>query len=223
MAKFIDLTGQRFERLLVLEYSGSENPTGKRKYSRWKCLCDCGNIKTILRSNLQSGSTRSCGCIKWPKGQAYDESLKKRILRNYEEVNGCWNWKKYKNSLGYGIINVKGKIHLAHRISWQIFKGEIPESLLICHTCDNPSCINPNHLWMGTNKENQEDMFKKNRSRHVRGDDHSSSKLDSEKVKKIRSLSKPRYYTAKRLAEEFKVSEVTIHNIIYGRTWRHLL
>ena len=223
MKKIKDLTGIKFGKLTVIEYAGNENPNGLRKLCKWKCLCECGNIKTVLRNNLVSGSTQGCGCVKWPKGEEYTNKLKKRFYNKYQENGGCWIWTGSLNVWGYGVIRVNRKNMLAHRISWIIHEGDIPEDLLICHTCDNPACVNPKHLWLGSNKDNMTDMYLKNRSNQPKGEKHALCKLNDKKVFKIRSLYKPRIYPANRIAKEFNVSEVCVYNIIYKRTWKHLL
>lgn len=90
-----------------------------------------------------------------------------QILRFWKWVekipNGCWNWKGCRTSRGYGRFQVHPKTLRAHRVSYFLFNGEFDETLLICHSCDNPSCVNPSHLFIGNSKENVEDMVKKGR------------------------------------------------------------
>ena len=77
--------------------------------------------------------------------------------------NGCWEWTKAKDYDGYGITTYNGKIVGAHRLSYLSFNGPIAQGLFVCHSCDNPSCCNPSHLWLGTNQENQIDNRDKGR------------------------------------------------------------
>lgn len=92
------------------------------------------------------------------------DRLLSKAIRTSEE--GCWLWVGVKNKDGYGYIRGSHRlpITLAHRASYQVFKGEIPDGYCVCHTCDNPSCINPNHLWIGTKAENNKDKVNKGRA-----------------------------------------------------------
>lgn len=78
--------------------------------------------------------------------------------------SGCWLWIRYQNKDGYGKLNVGNKVRFSHRVSYEIYKGSIPKGMNVCHKCDTPACINPDHLWLGTQRENIIDMFKKGRA-----------------------------------------------------------
>ena len=94
-------------------------------------------------------------------------SLKCRFLNavTKNEETGCWEWKKSLNARGYGQMNVNGKNREMHRLGYEIFNGEISEGLYVLHKCDNRKCCNPDHLWLGTQKDNIQDMIKKGRRR----------------------------------------------------------
>lgn len=94
------------------------------------------------------------------------KELKERLFENSipEPNTGCWLWTKSTRN-GYGRIRVNGKKESAHRISFLLFNGMIPESMGVLHKCDTPSCINPEHLWVGTHRDNMMDALKKGRSR----------------------------------------------------------
>lgn len=77
--------------------------------------------------------------------------------------NECWPWQAYVNPGGYGRIQIQRQSRVAHRISWIVFNGTFDSSLYVCHTCDNPSCVNPNHLFLGTQHDNMQDCFNKKR------------------------------------------------------------
>lgn len=80
--------------------------------------------------------------------------------------SGCWLWLKSTDAKGYGIFTIKQKNVRAHRFSYQVYKGAIPEGLAVCHACDVPSCVNPDHLWVGTALDNNRDIHKKGRFVH---------------------------------------------------------
>lgn len=99
------------------------------------------------------------------------ERIKHALRNNYEVVGACHVWTGPVHESGYGNIGLrrpKGVSNRAHRAMWQVFKGEIPEGLRVCHRCDNPLCVNLKHLWLGTSKENTQDMLKKGRGRWAR-------------------------------------------------------
>jgi len=93
------------------------------------------------------------------------EKDKIRFEKHFDKKNGCWEWEGATLPLGYGIFRYKGKNWLSHRFSYLLYKGEIPEDMCVCHSCDNKKCIAPQHLWLGTYKDNMQDMVKKGRHR----------------------------------------------------------
>ena len=110
---------------------------------------------------------------------------------------------------------------LAHRASWLIHKGEIPEGLCVCHSCDNRSCSNPDHLFLGTPKENTLDMHKKGRHRSSSGINHYNVKLTEDDVRSIKELIKQRF-SQSNISKRFNVHPGTIQNIADGKTWKHI-
>lgn len=91
------------------------------------------------------------------------DKLTNKILIN--QITDCWEWTAGVNNLGYGMIRDEKRMRLAHRVSYEEHVGKIPPGMCVCHTCDNPSCINPQHLWLGTRKQNTQDMIDKQRHR----------------------------------------------------------
>lgn len=163
------------------------------------------------------------GCKPKPAEERFDASYMP------EPMSGCWLWLgRERGSNGYGSIKVAGKHLQAHRYSYERFVGQIPNGLFVLHRCDNPACVNPNHLFIGTHQDNQDDKVKKGRqARGVslgmaqrknkkRGQDSPISKLTWDQVNEIRDSSE----AVRVLAERFNVSTTTINNIIARRTWK---
>lgn len=131
---------------------------------------------------------------------------------------GCWIWLGHILSKGYGEIEFRGVKIRAHRASWLAYRGPIPDGLFVCHHCDMRPCINPDHLFLGTNLDNMRDCAKKSRIRSgmLRGEDSPKAKLTASQVELIRADSRSTYL----LAAAFGVSKNTINSIKRGTTWR---
>lgn len=127
----------------------------------------------------------------------------------------CWQWTAGKRA-GYGRIQHLRKSLSAHRVSWVIVGESIPDRLKVLHKCDNPGCVRPSHLFVGTSKANSADMAAKGRS--SRGGKHYCSKLTTRDVKEIRRTCA----TQASLARQFRVTKQTISNIIKRDTWKHI-
>jgi hypothetical protein len=135
---------------------------------------------------------------------------------------GCFEVNShYKNVQGYAIVSIDNHHILAHRHIWTECFGAIPENFGVCHKCDNPNCINPEHLFLGTHADNTHDMIKKGRQVHACGEAHGRAKLTIKEVTEIRSRYRAydRRNGARALAREFGVYYQTIHSIEKGNTW----
>jgi hypothetical protein len=220
-----DLSGQRFGRLVVVSRHGliPKKPRGNR--ITWLCKCDCGNEKIALGEKLINGKTRSCGCITSPPLEEANEKTRKKIKKQsyINTKTGCWEWQKYLNRCGYGQISYRGNHARAHRISWIVFKGDIPEGLCVLHKCDNPKCINPDHLFLGTRKDNNDDMRLKGRRNDVGapGIRARHAKFNDEQILNIRTYENT-WKNCEILGKQFDVSPNTIYRILKRETWKHL-
>jgi hypothetical protein len=146
--------------------------------------------------------------------------IKKRFFERIKKTPYCWNWVGYVNRLGYGEL-WNGRHDMAHRISWKIHHGEIPQGKFVCHLCDNPKCVNPKHLWIGDTKANTTDRTTKGRG--VKGEQHPLHKLTTKEVKEIRNVDISKRGTMMKIAKQFNVSHTLIRNILKGKAWPHAL
>jgi len=138
--------------------------------------------------------------------------------------DGCWHWIGGKTG-GYGIITIQYKSIGAHRFSYELHNGSIPNGLFVCHHCDTPSCVNPAHLFLGTPKDNMDDMVQKGRQRRTKppvfsGEDHPCATLTWEQVEKIRSLYASGRNTITELATIYGTRASNIGMIVHWRSWR---
>ncbi len=141
------------------------------------------------------------------------------------DVDSCWEWQRFRNPLGYGRFRFEGKTELAHRIAWELTHGEIPVGMFVCHSCDNPPCCNPAHLWLGTNAENIKDAARKGRGYrggtppYYSGADHPSAKLTEGDVRAIRQRASE---GCPSLAREFGITRDHVRRIILRQAWNRL-
>ena len=201
------MIGQKFGMLTIIK------DTGKRTSSRgiiYLCKCDCGNMKEIRWSLIKrENRPRSCGCSR--------KILSRKIFEsNIEKTEGCWIWKGNFNKGGYGKIGCK---RLAHRDAYVYAYGKVPVGIQVCHTCDNRSCVNPSHLFLGSIADNMADKVKKNRQ--AKGSKIGSSVLDEEKVYQIRKirLEGKKY---KEICEIFQIDFYLVRKICKNSTWKHV-
>lgn len=151
-----------------------------------------------------------------------NDLTKERFWKFVLKSEKCWLWTGSKTKKGgYGQISIKGKPFRANRFSWIIHYGEIPKGLMICHKCDNPSCVHPEHLFLGNQITNMRDMISKNRQNIARGCRKPACKLDEEKIKTIRSLYQ-NPFCARELADKFNVSKQNILDIVKRKAWKHV-
>lgn len=137
----------------------------------------------------------------------------------------CWIWIGGHNRL-YGAFRYNGRAQHSHRVSWQLHYGPVPDGLFVCHKCDNPPCVKPDHLFLGTASENNWDKAKKGRCKNGnrKGEKHPLSKYSNEQILEIRRLYKPyshdfNQYT---LAKMFGVSRASIGLIVTRKEWAHI-
>lgn len=135
-----------------------------------------------------------------------------------DESTGCWLWDSCCHEYGYGLVGSPGYINKrAHRIAYELLVGPVPDGLCVCHKCDVRRCCNPDHLFVGTVAENQQDMARKGRS--TWGERNPRSKLTVETVDLIRYLYASKQFNQNQLAARFGIGQAHISQIVRGQLW----
>ena len=129
----------------------------------------------------------------------------------------CWEWQATKERVGYGQIKSMGQMLMAHRVAFELTVGEIPDGMKVCHKCDNRGCVNPSHLFLGTQSDNMKDCAKKGRLNSQNGN-HPRAKLSPDQVLAIRRDKR----VQREIAADYGVSISAIGLIIMGRNWKHI-
>jgi len=157
--------------------------------------------------------------------------MKDRLLSRVrkQQDSGCWIWQGATKGMGYGYLTVGSRVDnsrrtaLAHRESYAAFVGEIPKGMYVCHHCDIPACINPDHLFIGTNQDNVDDREMKGRNDtsgiKLRHESHPAAKLKWIDIRRIRTDVEVKGWTQQKIADEMGVSRSTIKDILHMRTW----
>lgn len=133
--------------------------------------------------------------------------------------DGCWNWRGAGSKKRYGNLGINSEYFAAHRLSWMVYRGQIPAGLCVCHRCDNTKCVNPEHLFLGTSAENLLDCYSKDRRPRMAGERNPSSKLTAAQVNEIR-LAKSSGEGTVALARRFGVGRNTVRRLAAGLSWR---
>lgn len=172
------------------------------------------------------------------------ESVAERLWPSVNRTAGCWEWTGPAFRGGYGRVYFRGRTLYAHRVSWELANGRIPDGLWVLHHCDNPPCVRPDHLFLGTHADNMADMVAKGRhsslmhpeavvrgDRHPsrtkpwtrpRGERHAMARLNTEQVMEIRRRYVAGGWTQEQLGFAFGITESNISRIVRDKNWRHL-
>ncbi len=141
----------------------------------------------------------------------------KIIIKDY---NDCWLWTNSPDSRGYGTFYANRKYFRAHRFSWTLFNGVIQNNLRVCHSCDNRMCVNPNHLFLGTAKDNMQDCLRKGRKNPAKGEKVATSVLTRKQVETVKDLC-GQGLSQSEVGRMFGVKSQAINKIMRGFTWRN--
>lgn len=157
-------------------------------------------------------------CTIW-RGKA--KTISQRFWEKVDRTGECWLWTRCCFRQGYGLFRIHNNNYLAHRVAWELVNGEIPTGLDVLHSCDNPPCVNPNHLHIGTHSQNMLESVARCRWIPCNGSKNGAAKLNDSDVMKIRELSLAGY-SQNQLGRMFGVNGSNINFIVNRHTWRHI-
>jgi hypothetical protein len=209
-------------------------PTENKEYAPWvekfglpfpygKCQCGCGQDVPIATHTYTDRYLIKGAPVRYKIGHGTRCTLTMReyffSLLPIGDPDACWKWPRLNPDQRYGYFKYRYRKYYAHRVSYEIHHGPIPEGMCVCHHCDNPPCCNPAHLFLGTDQDNVSDMIAK--GRNVRGEDMHASKLTESQVLEIRYLYSIGWLQAD-LSAAFGVTPSSVSSVITGKSWKHL-
>lgn len=194
------------------------------------CECGCGNPAPIAKD-----TDKRKGTIKGQPSRfihnhhmrgSRNNKYRPVMERFWEKVdkrgpNECWLWTGTHHGGGYGLFGINKRMVRTHRFSYELHNGPIPDGLEVLHECDNPPCVNPAHLFLGTHQDNMDDMHSKDRHNAAKGESVGGAKLTEDQVRQIRQR-RTNGETGVTLAKEYGVSAAVISKVHLRQTWRHV-
>lgn len=152
------------------------------------------------------------------QSSAHAKALCARFWNKVEKTETCWLWRAAKTDFGHGVIGVGKRVERAHRVAWVLAGNALDRNECVLHKCDVPACVNPAHLFAGSQLDNIRDMDRKGRRRVGAGERHRSNKLKAAWVPMIRAMAK--WSNTERVGGLFRVSGATVRQIVAGKIWR---
>ncbi len=192
------------------------------------CHCGCGRKTYVPRCNVASRNWVKDVPMKFIRHHNSRTSLENRFWARvekegpvlYDSLGSCWLWMGWRDAYGYGQITFLQRPRKTHRLSYELHFGEIPKGLSVLHKCDNPPCVNPSHLFLGTPADNMRDAVAKNR--FPKGSAKPQAKLTDVKVLEIRRRFANGGMTYKELALDYQVRPETVSAVVRRVSWTHL-
>jgi HNH endonuclease/Helix-turn-helix domain of resolvase len=194
------------------------------------CECGCGQPAPIATMTNRKRGIKAGEPYRFIRNHSKRVPLSVRFWAKVRKSDGCWEWTGAHRPNGYGSIQINDEAHSTHRVSWELTHGLIPHGLCVLHRCDNPACVRPDHLFLGTHQDNTIDALQKERrggDRHwlrknpkaVAGERNPAAKLTPTQVAEIRQRHAQGGITQRTLAREYGVSKSTVSYVVTGHTW----
>ena len=183
----------------------------------------CGTLFYIRPGRVAAGEGKFCSHLCYWAYWRSATTFAERFWSHVAQSETCWVWTLSCEKAGYGQFQRNGAVDKAHRIAYELTYGPIPNGMCVLHTCDNPPCCNPAHLFTGTHTDNMRDMIRKGRERHQPGVAQSQAKLTDAKVVDIRARYRPWTVPYRMLAEEYDVCIAVIRDVVKCKKWTHVL
>ena len=184
---------------------------------------ECGRTFRTVKKNARYCSRRCAwannGSVRMSRFDL-EQNFLDALVR--DQIRGCWEWTRSRNELGYGHAWDGRFVVLAHRFSFEYFRGIVPDGLCVLHDCDNPPCCNPCHLFLGTRADNNADKMAKGRHRAARSSRNGNAKLSEEDVAEIIRLVSEEGTSRSEVARRKGVSNQLVSRIVAGGCWRHV-
>lgn len=188
------------------------------------CMCGCGQPAPIALYTRVADGVIEGKPLRFIHNHHLNvgPSLEERFWEKVDKrgPDECWSWTGSRNGAGYGKLGGEEGSQYAHRVSYELANGVVPDGLYVCHHCDNPPCVNPDHLFLGTSQDNADDMVSKGRG--ARGERSRNAKLTSIQVIEMRELYATGTITKTDLARKYNVTRSAIRRIVNGEGWAHL-
>lgn len=198
------------------------------------CECGCGKPAPIITKTVTSLGYKKGEPGRFIRGHRLVPPIETRFWSKVQKTEGCWLWTAARFHNGYGAFRYEGGQWRAHRVAYTWLVGPIPDGMEVCHMCDNPACVRPDHLFLGTRKENAEDMVAKERAavgdknasrlhpdRLRRGEAHGRAKVTEQQVREIRKLA-AQGVPHRAIAAQFGLTSTPVLDIIHRKHWAHV-
>lgn len=190
-----------------------------RGFSVMERKCEyCGTLVNAKPSAIAKGHGRFCSLQHFGAWKHDPARVAERFWSYVSKSPGCWEWQGARIG-GYGKFKINYKQVAAHRFSYELEYGEIPDGLFVCHQCDNRACVRPDHLFLGTPADNVEDAIQKDR--WARGERSGRAKLTTAQVQEIRAL-REEGVKLQEIADRFGISDSAVQFIVARKNWRHV-